>query len=51
MKNLPASYKITDLDGNISSESFEFEADEDGNTINATGSGQSYLTAAYLCDQ
>ncbi len=51
MKNLPASYKMTDLDGNITSESFEFDVDENGNTTNATGSDGSTLGAVYTCDQ
>lgn len=51
MKNLPASIKVTDLDGNITSESFEFDVDENGNTTNATGSNGSTFGAAYTCDQ
>lgn len=51
LKNLPASIKITDVDGNVTSESFEFETDENGNTVNATGSDGSYVQGTYQCDQ
>lgn len=51
MKNLPASIKSTDIDGNVTSESFEFDVDENGNATNATGSHGSTFGAVYTCDQ